>query len=106
MQDAIFAGETELQISCDVCRLLAVRKLANLRNVLGNDLIADLHKRLICARCGTRPRADGVKVVAPAPLPTGRYPKLETQPLEADRVDTVETATGQRRWKTRHSRPI
>jgi len=77
VQDAVFAGETELNISCEVCRLLAVRELRELPNVFGDHLLADLHKRLICRRCGTRPRAEGVTVKKPRRLPTYNYPRWE-----------------------------
>jgi hypothetical protein len=106
VQDAVFAGDTELGIGCDVCRILTVRDLAKLPNVLGNDLIADLHKRLICSRCGTRPKADDVTVKAPLKLPTGQYPRWEVPSLGEGEVKSVEVAPGHRRWKSRHGRPI
>jgi hypothetical protein len=107
VQEAIFAGLTEVSISCTTCRLLAVRTLVGLPGVLGNDLIANLHKRLVCRRCGNRPAAEDVKIDAPPTMMSSKYPDF-SMPDGGARPDdpTITPATGQRRWKTRHRRMI
>lgn len=72
VHDAVAAGRERLEVRCETCRVTHHVPWRLLPGVLNGDKIAELHRRLVCKKCGQRPAAELVRVAEPTQVP-GRY---------------------------------
>lgn len=73
VDEAMIAGRDWLAVSCRPCRMLKHIPWTLLPGLLGGDRIADLHMRLVCKKCGTRPAPEDVSVAEPVTTPGFSY---------------------------------
>lgn len=71
VHDAMVAGHERLEVRCSTCRVTRHVPWRLLRGVLNGDRLDQLHKRLICEKCGRRPAPEDVGLPKPERLPSG-----------------------------------
>lgn len=71
VHDAVAGGQERLEVRCTRCRVTHHIPWRLLRGVLNGDRIVDLHRRLVCKKCGQRPAPEDVGFPAPVKFPGG-----------------------------------
>jgi hypothetical protein len=73
VHDAMAAGHSHLEVHCLRCRVTHHIPWRLMPRLLGGDRLADLHRRLVCKKCGERPRPENVGIPKPVRMPSGLY---------------------------------
>jgi hypothetical protein len=71
IHDAMADGHERLEVRCSTCRVTHHVPWRLLRGILNGDRIDELHKRLVCKKCGQRPAPEDVGIPKPVKFPGG-----------------------------------
>ncbi|MFC5423334.1 hypothetical protein ACFPOB_27715 [Bosea eneae] len=69
--DAMVDGHERLEVRCTTCRVTHHIPWRLMRGVLKADRLDELHKRLVCRKCGERPAPEDVCIPEPVRFPGG-----------------------------------
>lgn len=71
VHDAMAAGHERLEVRCSTCRVTHLIPWRLLPGILNGDRLDQLHRRLVCRKCGQRPTPEDVGIPEPVKFPGG-----------------------------------